>query len=311
MKLVVLGARGSTTAPGPDFLRYGGHTSSIAVLADADQVPRLVLDAGTGLRQLPELLRGNAFCGSIVLSHLHWDHLHGLPFSPAVDHEGARVRLWLPEQTAPEPPAVPVDQRAQGGLAERMLAQVMSPPFFPIGPDGLLGSWDFQLARPGQLDLGVPDPGAPGGAQPEVTVAPVRHKGGTTLAIRIDLDGQSAAYVPDHALSTLDGERLVDLSGEDDAAARMVHGVDLLLHDGQFTTGEARTAAMFGHSTVQDALHWADQCQAGRVVITHHAPGRTDAELDDLSARYARTPQGRPVAFARQGDVLSPALQLA
>ena len=79
MRLALLGVRGSTPAPGAEFIRYGGHTSCVAVLRDGEDSPRLVLDAGTGLRGLGGLLRGAAFTGSILLSHLHWDTCRGCP----------------------------------------------------------------------------------------------------------------------------------------------------------------------------------------------------------------------------------------
>jgi phosphoribosyl 1,2-cyclic phosphodiesterase len=73
VRLTFLGVRGSTPAPGPDFVRYGGHTSCVVVAPDAASAPVLALDAGTGLRSLTALLEGASFDGSIMLSHLHWD----------------------------------------------------------------------------------------------------------------------------------------------------------------------------------------------------------------------------------------------
>jgi ribonuclease BN (tRNA processing enzyme) len=84
----------------------------------------------------------------------------------------------------------------------------------------------------------------------------------------------------------------------------LVAGVDVLLHDGQFRDEEHRTARAYGHSTVQDALRLADRADVGRLVLTHHAPDRTDAELDALAAAVTATPQGRPVSFARQDEVI-------
>ena len=67
MRLLVCGVRGSTPAPGPDFVRYGGNTSCIAVLSDDDERPRLVLDAGTGLARLSKEFGGEAFVGTILV----------------------------------------------------------------------------------------------------------------------------------------------------------------------------------------------------------------------------------------------------
>ena len=80
MRIHICGARGSTAASGAEFVRYGGHTSCVALVHDGDTVPTLILDAGTGLRRATPLLAGQPYAGVILLSHLHWDHVHGLPF---------------------------------------------------------------------------------------------------------------------------------------------------------------------------------------------------------------------------------------
>ena len=135
MRLFVCGARGSTPAPGPEFVRYGGHTSCVGVAADDDERPRLVLDAGTGLQRLSRLLDGEAFRGTILLGHLHWDHTHGLPFFAAGDRGDSEVTLILPNQ---------------GVEAEELLGRAISPPHFPIRPDELEGSWRFESLEAGE-----------------------------------------------------------------------------------------------------------------------------------------------------------------
>ncbi|MEU7692625.1 MBL fold metallo-hydrolase [Microbispora hainanensis] len=257
MRLAMLGVRGSTPAPGPEFVRYGGHTSCVAVLPDDSAVPALVLDAGTGLRGLGALLDGAPFRGSVLVTHLHWDHVQGLPFCPPLDHPGARVDLYLP---SPRP--------------LETLTRVMSPPHFPITPGGLAGAWRFLPSACGVIE---------GYA---VTVAEITHKGGITHGIRVEGDGVAIAYLPDHAPQA--GYA---------AAAELAADVDLLLHDGQFLPGEQATADAYGHSTVADAVAFAARCGARRLVLTHHAPARTDDALDVLA---------KEVEVARQGDVLTP-----
>jgi ribonuclease BN (tRNA processing enzyme) len=88
-----------------------------------------------------------------------------------------------------------------------------------------------------------------------------------------------------------------------DSAASVAAGADVLVHDGQFSAGEHVVAREFGHATIEAVLDFADRCDVGRLLLTHHDPERTDAELDDLAATFTRTPQGRPVGFARQ-DIL-------
>ncbi|WP_162449471.1 MBL fold metallo-hydrolase [Phytoactinopolyspora mesophila] len=236
--------------------------------------PTLVLDAGTGLTKVSTTLYGKAFQGEIILSHLHWDHVHGLPFFTAGDTADADVVLHLPAQDGARS-ADPVS-------AARLLGRAMSPPHFPIGPGGLAGRWRFRAADTGRFDAG--------GARVRLTEIP--HKGGRTFGIRVEADGESFAYLPDHAPSVDSGP------GTD-----LARGVDVLLHDAQFAESERDVAAAYGHATVGDAVAAAERARAGRLVLIHHAPGRTDDQIYALAEREAANAR-IPVAVGREGDVL-------
>lgn len=282
MRLALLGVRGSTPAPGAEFVRYGGHTSCVAVLPDGPGPPTLLLDAGTGLRALPPLLGGAAFDGALVLTHLHWDHVQGLPFCPSLDRPDARVDVHLPAPDGVDPVA--------------LLARGMSPPHFPIGPDGLRGEWSFHASAQGfaHACADVIGPAEAPDSATTVTLARIGHRG-RTHGVRVESGGRSVAYLPDHSPATACPQLLAN-------AERLASGVDVLLHDAQFTAAERQLADSYGHATVDDALAFADRCGVRRLVLTHHAPDRTDDELDRL-ARYVagRTPE---VSLAIQGTVI-------
>ena len=141
MRLYFCGVRGSTPAPGEEFVRYGGHTSCVAVASTAVDgaplVPTLILDAGTGVRTVTALLGDRPFVGTILLTHLHWDHLQGLPFFRGADRDDAEVSLVLPAQE-------------DGTAAEDVVAGMMSPPHFPIRPRELRGDWSFSAQSKGR-----------------------------------------------------------------------------------------------------------------------------------------------------------------
>ena len=266
--LDLLGVRGSTAAPGPDFIRYGGHTSCVAVTAVGSLTPTLVLDAGTGLRSLTQRLAGRAFEGSVLLSHLHWDHVQGLPFFAAGDRDDARVDLYVPAQ----------DARSGRDL----LAQTLSPPAFPITPEGLRGAWTFHSLSEGTCNV----------EDFSVRAVDVTHKGGRTFAYRVERDGASVVYLPDHAPAAGVSAELLD----------MMRGADVLLHDAQFLEGERPIAVDYGHATVQDAVALAAECAVSLLVLFHHSPTRTDEALDDIADWAPGLAPGLRIVVAREGD---------
>ncbi len=270
VRVQFLGVRGSTTSPGADFARYGGHTSCLAIARDGDEQPTLALDAGTGLRSLTAALNGAPYHGSIVLSHLHWDHVQGLPFFSAGDSDSARVNLYLPAQ------------QQQSG--RDLLAQSFSPPAFPITPEGLRGTWEFSAIGAGRHDV----------EHFSVIAADVEHKGGRTFGLRVEGDNRSLAYLPDHAPA----------AGVSDELMAMLDGVDVLVHDAQFLEDERAVAVDYGHATVTDAIRLALDCGAGTLVLFHHSPTRTDAQLDDIGAWAPDLAGDLPLIVAREGALL-------
>ena len=261
MRLTFCGVRGSTPAPGADFVHYGGHTSCVAIARDG-QAPTLVLDGGTGLRAVSHLCGDEPFRGTILLSHLHWDHTQGLPFFAAGIRDGHRVDLGLP---APDDDPLAV------------LSRGFSPPHFPIDPTALGRGWTFTRLVEGHSSH----------AGFRVLVREIPHKGGQTFGFRVEEEGSSLAYLPDHAPLAL-GSGPAGHGELHEAALELADGVDLLIHDAQFLGREFPQVAFLGHASVEYAIALAESAAVGTLALFHHAPSRTDSEiaglLDDLPA---------------------------
>jgi ribonuclease BN (tRNA processing enzyme) len=271
------GVRGSTPAPGAEFLRYGGHTSCVAIAHNDGDAPTLILDAGTGLRRVTGLLGGRPFAGTILLTHLHWDHVHGLPFFSAGDRADASAALLLPEQDS-------------GVQAEELLARGMSPPHFPIGPSGLRGQWSFGTIAPGTFKVE--------GFTVEAREVP--HKGGRTFGYRV-CDGHSViAYIPDHCPTEL-GPGPEGLGEYHPAVLALADGADVLIHDAFWLPEEVASRALLGHVAADYAVGLVRRAHARRVLLAHHKPDRTDEALDRLAARFRADPS---VAVAAEGQVI-------
>ena len=236
----------------------------------------MLLDAGTGVRRATELLGTAPFRGTILLTHLHCDHTQGLPFFRSADRDDAEVTLAMPAQG---------DPRA-------VLARAMGPPHFPITPEGLRGRWSFVALEAGHHEV----------EGCEVLAAEVPHKGGRTFGYRVSAGGRCLAYLPDHGPLGC-GPGPDGLGARHEAALALAQEADLLIHGAQFTAGDARLAADYGHATVDYAVRLAEAAAVGRLVLFHHAPGRTDAEVEAI-ADAAAASTTVPVVAAAEGLTL-------
>ncbi len=264
MRVHLCGVRGSTPAPGYEFLRYGGHTSCVAITRDDQTRPSLILDAGTGVRSVTGLLDGEPFQGTILLTHLHWDHVHGLPFFAAGDNDGAHVKLLLPEQD-------------DGTNAETVLERAMSPPHFPMRPSQIRGEWSFATIAQGAIEVeGF-----------TVLAREIPHKGGRTFGYRVSDGGTTFTYMPDHCPTDL-GEGDDGWGACHPAAIELSNGADVLVHDAQLlNTQELASEGRFGHAAADYAVELGRRAGARETLLFHHRPDRTDAQLDELAARFA------------------------
>jgi phosphoribosyl 1,2-cyclic phosphodiesterase len=278
VRIIICGTRGSTPAPGPEFVRYGGHTSCVAVTPAGAAAPELILDAGTGIRTVTPLLAGSPFTGTIALTHLHWDHLHGLPFFRGADSDDAAVRLLLP---------APLD----GSAAAAALERGMSPPHFPITPRELRGRWEFAAIEPGLLHIG----------SLTLLAREIPHKGGRTFGYRVSDGTMSFAYLPDHSPTDL-GPGPDGLGEYHDAAMELADGADILMHDSFWYAEDFDPAQTLGHAAAEYAVGLAGAAGARQVLLLHHRPDRTDSELEKLAAGLRDSPV--PVALAADGEVI-------
>lgn len=274
LKVTFHGVRGSYPSPSGAAHRYGGHTSSAVVEADG-QSP-LLLDLGTGVSSsaaLPDAGTGEAFRGTALVTHLHYDHVLGLPFFPPVNDPGARLEIFGPRQPH--------------GLLADAFAALVRPPYFPIHLEDLTGDICFQDLSAETFSVGAF----------RVTARPVPHVG-PTLGYRIESDGKVLCYISDH-------QAPADLRSVADSVLELCHGADLLIHDAQYTASEFIAKPHWGHSTAEYALHVAREAGVKRLCLYHHDPSHNDDDVDRI-LEAVRAP-----ADAAGIDVLAAAESLA
>lgn len=256
MQVTFFGVRGSIPCNCDEIARFGGNTSCVAVRADGESP--LFFDLGTGARYLgAELAEQGVFHGTCLLSHLHWDHIQGLPFFSPLLRAGATLDIFAPAQ-------------GDGRRVGEVVSSVICPPTFPVSVDQLPGEVRFHDTGDSEFYVGGL----------KVMAREVPHVG-PTLGYRVEFGGRSVAYLSDHQ-QPHDGSFAVS-----DGARQLADGVDLLIHDAQYTPSEFTLKSTWGHCTVDYALWLAHHCRVGKLALFHHDPTRSDDALDDF-ARCAR-----------------------
>lgn len=271
MKVTFWGTRGSIATPGADTERYGGDTSCVSI-DNGDVGHVLVLDAGSGIRRLGLTIDRQVTRIDLLLSHLHLDHIVGLGFFAPLFWPDLAITIWGPRSTTP--------------LLDR-LGRYLSPPLFPVRLRDLQSSYQLREV-----------PREPFTAGPfTVTAEAVIHPD-SAVGYRVAADGHSIAYLPDHepALGPAFPSDPAWTSG-----AGLAAEADLLIHDAQYTADEYAERVGWGHSSVDDAVAFADLVGARRLALFHHDPSRSDDAVDALLDHARRARRVAEVMAAREG----------
>jgi phosphoribosyl 1,2-cyclic phosphodiesterase len=258
VKVGIWGARGSIPAPGPETMRYGGNTSCLHLTLDDGS--QLVLDAGTGIRGLGLAMRPSDKPIHILLTHLHLDHIQGLMFFAPLFWPESEIVIWGPAS-------------AEGSLEER-IARYISAPLAPIDVRELPCHPSFRESPTAEWQIG----------SAHIQAASVTHRG-PTLGYRIECDGASLCYIPDHEPGL--GTPIADLEPDWLSGFGLACDATLLVHDCQYADDEYPRHVGWGHSPLEDALLFGDRSGVERLLLFHHDPLHSDDYLDSFAEAAA------------------------
>lgn len=272
MKIRFWGVRGSFVAAGAEFVRYGGNTACITV-TEGDR--RLILDLGSGAIPLGKAILasgGEKKRISILLSHTHIDHIQGFPFFAPVFHPKATIDIYGP--------------KGAGKKVDHVLDDSLNPDYSPLySLKNLAAKLQF-ISLEGKGAFNVQDF--------EVTAASLPHGRIESFGFRVKGRTGVVAYMTD--VGYPDGKPV-------GAAIELARDADLLIHDTTFGPEDWRGHEKWGHASWEHALAVAEQAGAKKLALFHHAPDRTDEEVDRFVA-LARdaAPKGLQVIGAIEGD---------
>jgi len=246
------GVRGTIPVPGATTIRYGGNTPCVSLHFGENTT--LILDAGTGIRELGKKLVSTHSQIFLLMTHTHWDHIQGFPSFLPIYQPHRRIHL-LPA----------LDEH----MARALLAQ-MDGVHFPVRGSALpslnLISWEGgeeALAAQGLF----------------IERIAVNHPGGA-FGYKMKYGGRTVVYLTDNELDAPSETKVNNL----ETFTAFCHGADLLIHDAQYLPEDMPAKRGWGHSILPDVLELAATAQVHHLLLFHHDPDRSDDELDRIQA---------------------------
>jgi len=292
------GVRGSLPTPGPDTVIYGGNTSCMEIRAD-DRL--LIFDLGSGVRPLGEWLIKNdlkkfgKISADILLTHTHWDHIMGFPMFTPIYIPGTELRITGPLSL-------------ESDNLKSVIETQFSYQYWPVREGELAAAISYNQIKEEEIDLGN---GLT--VQSKFLNHPI-----LCLGYRVNYQGKSIATVYDHEPfrnlfasspeeegfnndTVMEGE--IAAAEENEKIRQFVKGADIVIHDAQYTNEEYATHTGWGHSSYEHAVETTAGMNVKKLVLYHHEPTRTDAELIELEKIYANNTEPQ-IIMAKEGLIL-------
>ncbi len=300
MKVKFWGVRGSIPCPGPYTIKYGGNTACLELrFEDSDRL--IIIDAGTGIRELGNYMMANNLPGSpikteIFLTHTHWDHLMGFPFFKPSYVQGTELKIYGPVSYG-------------DNSIEDSLGGLLTYRYFPVRRTELASEIEYINLKEDQFDLG------------DGIILTTKYLNHPVLCLGYRFEYRDKVFCTAYDTEPFQNIFCTDLDDpsyneamayEGEQAARTANqrveeftaGADLLIYDAQYTQEEYESSKVgWGHSSCEYAVAAAKRAGAKRLALFHHEPARTDDQMDELTEKHcSRDHTGdTEIFFAREG----------
>lgn len=299
LKLKFWGVRGSKPTPGKNTMLFGGNTACLELQVEKKisslrssgrkwegwiMEKRFIFDAGTGIANLGQEMMNEPgpSQADIFFSHLHWDHIQGLPFFTPLYVPGNSFRLHG-------------ENKDDNGMSFRqVIEKQMRPPHFPITMQMMKSDYEFITIGPNQI-FEYPLTGeGEGGEKLVITSFPVNHPNGC-LAYKMELGESKVIFATD--------TEPMHTKADQDRFVEFISGSDVFIYDTHFTDLEYYEGPEgkmgWGHSTWQEGTRLAYRAGIDYLILFHHKDDRSDREEQEIEI-FARQEHANTVA-AREG----------
>jgi phosphoribosyl 1,2-cyclic phosphodiesterase len=228
---------------------FGGHSSCVQV--DTGGPEHVILDLGTGVRPLGQNMLQRFGPGApqtyhVFMSHLHWDHIMGLPFFTPVYIPGNRIVI---HSCHPH--------------VEFALRRQQAEPSFPVRFDYFSANIEFDVMTPGKpVDI----------AGTRVTAHLQRHAG-DSYGWRFERDGKCLVY-------STDSEHRVEDEAERIGFIRFFDRADVVIFDAMYSLADSISVkADWGHSSNIVGVELCQAAHVRKLVMFHHEPAYDDTQI--------------------------------
>lgn len=259
------GTRGSCSVSGLPYSHFGGNTSCLEFHYDNTCI---IIDAGTGIRPLGLTLK-NRTKVDLFLSHMHWDHIIGLPFFEPLYQKGVELTVWAPQ--------------GNGRSSRELFDELLAEEFFPVNPDAIRAQIHHKtITENSPIHIG------PLMIDFHHTIHP-----GLTYCFKIKTPHQTIGYVTDNEIHLDRQESFIAFH----------KNCDYFIHEAQYTSEEYSKKRGWGHSSLANAIALVKQVQPAHWLVSHHDPQHTDDDLKALEA-FAKSQLCCPVDWIADGYTL-------
>ncbi len=255
------GTRGSNAVAGADYIRYGGNTCSLEFRFEDSFI---VLDAGTGIRELGEqIAKSNETDVNLFIGHTHWDHITGFPFFAPIYQKNCNVTVWAP---------VGFEKNAK-----ELFTDMLAYSYFPVRLDEMNSKVQFQ-----ELRDGLPTTIGKISIESHYTNHP-----GPTFCFKLKVPGMTIGYVTDN-------EMLLGYMGHPKdigldhpllephlSLIEFLKGSDIIVHEAQYLQNEYTKKVGWGHSSISNAAVLIKHTKCPHWIVTHHDPEHVDTMLEE------------------------------